>query len=393
HHKSQYLITNALVEESSKTELITFCSRSRPGFPIVLKPKERLVELYRKDENDERMRLELPSDPESASFIKYTQDTLYEYNAFISKQCICLDLTDDHLKQTAEALKRNTVKDPVCFYSTQLRRIFSRGSMQQGGRFYGGWWQQLPERFRAHITINGEKTVEVDFSSIAYTILYAEKGYYIEAGSDPYDIGLPNWQGKDDQRRKVIKKFMNALINDYKGNYSLSKSLEAEIGMSNSDLKAQVLKRHSAIADDLEAGKGLWTQFKDSQIAFSVMESLTKQDIPVLPIHDSFIVRCEDYKRLFTEMFIAASIYCNFLLQTDANPPRRLKDFGLKGVDYEFDKNTLYLTEVIGESFNHNTRMNQFYLSWLKQQPKTEETEDKTGNTKRTGLIFGNAKS
>ncbi|MBV0934137.1 hypothetical protein, partial [Marinobacterium weihaiense] len=31
HHKSQYLITNALVEESSKTELITFCSRSRPA--------------------------------------------------------------------------------------------------------------------------------------------------------------------------------------------------------------------------------------------------------------------------------------------------------------------------------------------------------------------------
>jgi len=31
HHKSQYLITTALVEESSKTELITFCSCSRPA--------------------------------------------------------------------------------------------------------------------------------------------------------------------------------------------------------------------------------------------------------------------------------------------------------------------------------------------------------------------------
>jgi|CEGF01.1.fsa_nt_gi hypothetical protein len=343
--------------------------------PVELKPKDQLVELYEKLSKNKRIRLELPTNPEYTSFVESTQDALHQYNAFITQQCICLDLTDDHLKQIAESISKDTNRDPVCFYSTQLRRIFSRGSLQQGGRFYGGWWQQLPEKYRAHITINGEKTVEVDFSSVAFTILYAARGYYIEDGSDPYDIGLSDWQGKDDTRRKVIKVFMNAMINDDKGTYRLPADLQAKIGMSHQQLKTEVLRQHSAIADDLVAGKGLWAQFKDSQIAFSVMESLAQQGIPVLPIHDSFIVRCRDYGKLFTEMFIGAVIYCNFIHQTDANPPRSLSEFGLKDVDHEFNKHTHYSTEVIGEGFSNQTRMNQFYLSWLRQRPAIDHND------------------
>jgi hypothetical protein len=28
-----------------------------------------------------------------------------------------------------------------------LYRIFNRGSFSYGGRFYGGWWQQIPKKF------------------------------------------------------------------------------------------------------------------------------------------------------------------------------------------------------------------------------------------------------
>ena len=48
----------------------------------------------------------------------------------------------------------------------KLRRIFSNEELNLHGRFYGGWWQSLPERFRQHITIDGRQTVEVDYSDV-----------------------------------------------------------------------------------------------------------------------------------------------------------------------------------------------------------------------------------
>jgi hypothetical protein len=87
----------------------------------------------------------------------------------------------------------------------QLDRIFSRGSMGKGGRFYGGWWHSLPSDFRPHITIDGMKTCEVDFSSMSLRIIYAERGIQVPVGDDLYDIGLPDWQGSSDPRRKAIK--------------------------------------------------------------------------------------------------------------------------------------------------------------------------------------------
>ena len=52
-----------------------------------------------------------------------------------------------------------------------------------------------------------------------------------------------------------------------------------------------VYKRREAIAHLFNTGIGLKAQFIDSQIAEEVLLAMMYQDIPVLPIHDSFIVR------------------------------------------------------------------------------------------------------
>ena len=94
------------------------------------------------------------------------------------------------------------------FSRVQLRRIFSRGSLEKGGRFYGGWWQSIPSLYRPHIRINGKKTTEMDFSSMALRIVYAMEGMDVSKDEDLYDIGLPNWEVQRDPRRKPIKKII-----------------------------------------------------------------------------------------------------------------------------------------------------------------------------------------
>jgi hypothetical protein len=72
------------------------------------------------------------------------------------------------------------------------RRIFSGGSWKSGGRFYGGWWQRLPGKWRQRIRIiDDEPIVELDYSGLHIIMLYAIEGidYWKEFGEDPYQLG------------------------------------------------------------------------------------------------------------------------------------------------------------------------------------------------------------
>jgi hypothetical protein len=192
-------------------------------------------------------------------------------------------------------------KKPLIFnyLHTQLRRIFSRGSFELGGRFYGGWWQFIPSEYRPFITINGLPTVELDYSEIHPRIMYQEANLSPPEG-DLYDIGI-RFDGisynKDREpyksKRKVIKTFINAMINDDRGNYKLSSDQIETIGMNTAQLEAAVLKKHPIIKNIKGKGHGLRYQFIDSQIAEKVMMKLLSKDILCLPVHDSFI--CQEH--------------------------------------------------------------------------------------------------
>ncbi|MDP7670240.1 MAG: hypothetical protein QF592_06705, partial [Alphaproteobacteria bacterium] len=68
-----------------------------------------------------------------------------------------------------------------------VRRIFNDCSWRRGGRFYGGWWQRINKEDRSKIMIDGERTIEIDFSGLHIVLLYAEENinYYEEfCGSD-----------------------------------------------------------------------------------------------------------------------------------------------------------------------------------------------------------------
>ena len=221
------------------------------------------------------------------------RDNLEYINAELTKHCISLDLTNinlDALKKELATKKGNQeTYRRLYLHRVQLTRIFSRGLLNKGGRFYRGWWQSIPEIYRPHIRIDGKKVIEIDYSGISLRIISAQCGTNLPAEVDPYDIGLPNWQGSKDGRRKPLKKIINALINDEDGDYKLANTKDF-YGVTPRELRKLFQKAHPVVYERLADGIGLESQFVDSQIAESVMLKMFKDGIVCLPIHDSFLV-------------------------------------------------------------------------------------------------------
>ena len=219
------------------------------------------------------------------------RDNLHKINSYLVKQCITLDLDDEQLKETLAQIERKGDGDKlVDLRRIQLTRIFSRGSMNKGGRFYRGWWQEIPSIHRPHIRINGKKTVEIDITAMHLRILYAKAGLDFSLEKDPYDLGLDNWEGKTDPRRKVIKKAINALLNDEDNVFKLKEEDEEILGLTKEEFEKQLQKTHPKLKFSQYKGIGLKLQKLDSDIAEALLLWMVDHDIPCLPVHDSFIV-------------------------------------------------------------------------------------------------------
>lgn len=167
----------------------------------------------------------------------------------------------------------------------ELYRIYN-GAWTLGGRFYGGWWQQVRGGDRQHLLIDGETTVEIDYEMLHPRLLYAQADQRL--AGDAYTL--------DGWARPVCKRAFNILLNAGSYQQALGAILP-HVGNSKraaTRLIADMKKRHGAVADYFHSGAGLRLQNFDAEMAKSVLRDLTvRQDITVLPIHDSFVVRKE----------------------------------------------------------------------------------------------------
>ena len=203
----------------------------------------------------------------------------------------------------------------------KLHRVFNNGTFDHGGRFYGGWWQNIPSRLRPFITINGKETVELDYSSMHPRMLYAHIG--MECPDEPYDVGL------DPEHRDLVKKAFNALINakgriqkfdDPEGGPVFD---EEEMGMSWNEFLKHIKSYHPKLKGLFGTGIGLEFQRFDSDIAEATMLHFARQNIPVLPVHDSFIVysELEDELHKVMEETYEEKIKASTLIKVDQTVP------------------------------------------------------------------------
>ena len=232
-----------------------------------------------------------------------------------------------------------------------VRRVFNNASWELGGRFYGGWWQQISKELRPDIMINDKPVVEIDFTAMHIALLQAQVAEKPEpdivvvkanepqqgsdffqkfsasrlidtdgvpnADNDPYTLDksiFPHKNGFD--QRKAVKQLVLMAINavSRKSAFSAFRSSQATGDPSKkmknielSQLLDAFIEKHPELEPFLCTGKGLELMYLDSRIAESVIEQLTNKSIPVLCVHDSFIV-ADDQKH---ELLRAMEHACN----------------------------------------------------------------------------------
>lgn len=178
---------------------------------------------------------------------------------------------------------------------TDLYRVFNNGSFDQGGRFYGGWWQHAKKHLRRCITIDGQRTVEADFKGLHPAILFAKQGLPIP--EDPYAL-VPG-VADDDTLRGHAKTTFLALLNAGKQGTREPKDFDAaRHGMTEQAFQRSVRDAFSMLPGIFGTGIGLRLQREDSDMAEQIMLHFADRDIPVLPVHDSFIIAKEHSEAL-----------------------------------------------------------------------------------------------
>jgi len=194
--------------------------------------------------------------------------------------------------------------------TSRSRRVFSRSDWSMNGRFYGGWWQRISGELRSEIFIDDQPTIEVDFKGLHIAMLHAQAGK--EMRHDPYNLGGETIIDPEaiilglpaKLTRKLCKRLALTAINAKKKSSAFKAFREGipmgQTGKSMSDEKLdQMLKSFLDINPDLSnslfSDKGIELMYLDSQITARVHNHFTKQGIPVLSVHDSYII---DYMRV-----------------------------------------------------------------------------------------------
>ena len=307
------------------------------------------------------------------------EEDLKLINRTLEKYPILLHITDEEYWLMTTKMKRDANKGVADFTRKFVKRVFNNGSWTQGGRFYGGWWQNIPRECRQFIRIGDKDVVECDYSGLHINILYAMEKEVVPPG-DVYSI--PEYPTKSKVFRDFVKQLLLTIVNcddrdsarqaihdavHHKKTLKLPEEIPSTKGDDIFPLLEAFSKRHHRIKKDFCSGKGIDLQYKDSVLAEQVMVHFSQMGYPILPMHDSFILHHgleEELKdcmnSAFRDMFgtdISVDLKFNSIIERDKNTPTRDED------DPESHICDLTLSELFEEERDfriYNTLLDQF---------------------------------
>ena len=269
-------------------------ARFGPQHVLTFAGKECII--MRGSEKSER-NLEYEDTPET---VRMRAD-LTKYNRLLQRTFI--DVPDQVQTYIERPVKKGPragemTRVPVCGLDNFVHRVFNRNDWSCGGRFYGGWWQSVGSEFRKRIHINDVPTVEVDFDAVHVAIFAAKHGMSLD--DDPYVLEEGLIEGLDaEQQRKVVKLLILMSLNAKDQRSACNAFRDASPtgsrakSMKNNELVRVLdafIERYPKLRDDLCADRGIYLMKKDSQIASLVIRHFTNRNIPVLCVHDSFLI-------------------------------------------------------------------------------------------------------
>jgi hypothetical protein len=188
-------------------------------------------------------------------------------------------------------------------FKRTLKRMFvmrtgKKVSFDQGGRLFGGFWENLKSDRRKHIRIDGEGVVVLDYGSMFTRLAYAVVG---EVPPDGDLYAIPGLQGY----RRGVKLAMNTFLFDG----SVRRSWPSEMivgdvddaaaendiprlpgGSSVAVVKKAILSIHPPLAAVWGRQLGYRLMFQESEILIGILQELYAKGITALGLHDGLLV-------------------------------------------------------------------------------------------------------
>ncbi|XXK29993.1 hypothetical protein ACMAY7_10870 [Rhodobacteraceae bacterium nBUS_24] len=298
---TKYAATKKLLDLFDETQQIQMLFKSKPKREtIILKAPSEKPEmqgetvLSKWDDTPASIRMRENLDLINENILRHW------YDLYIADETYDLLLKEIAQRQRRSKTEEESEKNqPINLSNRTLRRVFNRGSFEMGGRFYGGWWQNIPSAYRSVITINGHRTVEADYSQFHPNILYHLKQAKL-AGQDAYERILGS------EHRDLSKKIFNACLNSSYETSRPPKGMKiSHTGLTWREIKERLRKAHPQIEYAFFTDQGMRLQFYDSKMAELVMLAFAKDKKPILPVHDSFLVLEDDTELLLERMTTA----------------------------------------------------------------------------------------
>ncbi len=262
-------------------------------------------------------------DKEAPFDIAGVREDLRAYNALLRQTQIDIGseqsplVTREHFnrKQKRFETRRISLRHDNKF----VRRIFYRENWNHGGRYHGGWWQQVPSELRKDILINDQQTVEVDYSGFHAYIAYGLEG--LQPPKDPYTLDTLHAPLTPQQQRGAVKLLVLTAINaeDQKSAFAAfrdeknreQRHLPKDQKISFTDklltqLLNQFILENKPIEHYLCADKGVELMAIDGRITTRIINHFSHKEIPVLTVHDSYVIQSEYEQQLIDQMALAA---------------------------------------------------------------------------------------
>jgi hypothetical protein len=110
---------------------------------------------------------------------------------------------------------------------------------------------------------------------------------------DAYDICI------GDEHRDIVKQTFITMVQMKQPSNTPPRDIDFKsTGRTWKQIRDLILKKHEPIKDSFFKREGNKLQFRDSQLAEQIILHFAKRDIPILPVHDCFIITRGLYSEL-----------------------------------------------------------------------------------------------
>ena len=213
------------------------------------------------------------------------RDNLLLINKCLKARYPDIRIRDEEWLPLQKQIMADPKKQPIDLTRRKLVRIFSEGRFDRGGRFYRGWWENVPSEYRKYITIDGKRTNEYDYSQLNPHMVYILRDK---------ELGSEDAYGRvfDGEHRDLVKEAFNAMVQSATPLLREPKDIDlSEVDFDWPFLRQAILDAHKPIQDMFFKGHGNYLQYIDSVMAEDILLKFVRTEfVPVLPVHDSFII-------------------------------------------------------------------------------------------------------